>query len=446
MKGKFIRICALTLCAVLTAGAVGYAGGRAVSVVVNDKELDTEPVILNDRVYIPLRAVGEALGLNVSWDGDTKTAYINSKEQGSDAGETAVPAENTADGFAYKLNALMPENKNYMFSPLSIKLALALAANGAQGDTRQEILSALDIEDIDEFNTYVQNLIERYSNEDMAQLRISDSIWLNTTRAMGIEFDKAYADKMKEYYNAEMGLVSSDDAVSKINKWCSESTNGKIDKIIDSPDFLAALVNAVYFKGTWSSQFNKAMTSKQTFTGRDGSKTDIDFMHQKDRFGYYEDGDVKMLQLAYRGSPAMYIILNGDKPVGDISEYIDKIQYCEVDAAIPKFNIKFDTELNDMLSKLGINTAFDDSKADFMPMFGNKVSDINFYIDKVLHKTYIDVDENGTEAAAVTAVMVEATALMPDLGPKEFVADKPFTFVIADGKEILFMGEYAYAK
>lgn len=446
MRGKIVRICALTLSAVLAMCSVGYADGKSASVVVNDKELDTEPVIVNDRVYIPLRTVSEALGLDVSWDGNTKTAYVNSEEQKPDTGGTVSMKNRNTDDFAFELNKLMPDNKNYMFSPLSIKLALALAANGAQGETRQEILSAIGIEDTDEFNGYVKELIQRYSEETGSQIKISNSIWLNTTRAKGMEFDKAYADKMKEYYNADADLVSSDDAVEKINKWCRESTNGKIDGIIDSPDFLAALVNAVYFKGTWSSQFNEIRTKKQTFTDRDGKKTDIDFMHKKQSFGYYEDDNLKMLELPYRGRAAMYIVLNGDKPVGDISEYIDKIQYCDVNVAIPKFNIKFDTKLNDMLSKLGINTAFDDKKADLYSMFGKYSDDVRFYIDSVLHKTYIDVDENGTEAAAVTAVITGAASLAPVTEPKEFVADKPFTFIIADNDEILFMGEYAYAK
>ncbi len=369
---------------------------------------------------------------------------------------------------AYSLNELMPTDKNYMFSPVSIKMALALAANGADGETRAEILNAAGIDDLEKYNEYAQNLISAYAavsdeeekpkksdeyemygeKHEKTQLSIANSVWLNKDKADGISFLDSYISGVQKYYYAEASAVDNNDAVNKINSWCSAKTKGKIPSIIDSPEFLAALVNAVYFKAEWVNQFDEYATREDKFTDRNGSTQTVDFMQQTEDFAYYEDNDIQLVKMPYSGGRAsMYVALSGDKRV-DITPYIEKMNVETVHIKMPKFKIEYSETINSMLNKLGIEKAFVGGKADFTKMLQGGTNE--FYISKVLHKTYIDVDENGTEAAAVTAMMLEAACIADPEEPviKEFIADKPFGYYIIDNdtKEILFMGEYAFAK
>ena len=381
----------------------------------------------------------------------------------SDVDMTGMKGDNT---LAYSLNELMPTDKNYMFSPVSIKMALALAANGADGDTKAQILKAAGIDDLDEYNKYAENLISLYApveetekiekeeeeyifdeKHEKTQLSIANSIWLNKDKAGSeISFVDTYLKEMQKFYFAGVSEVNNADAVEKINSWCSKQTKGKIPSVIDSPDFLAALVNAVYFKAEWVNQFEEYATHQDTFTDRNGKAQTVDFMEQTETFGYYGDDDIQMVRMRYSGGEAaMYVVLSGDKRV-DITPYIDKMTGEEVHIKMPKFKIKYSETINSMLNKLGIEKAFVPGGADFSKMLQGGTD--KFYISKVLHKTYIDVDENGTEAAAVTAMMMEMACIETE-PPKiiDFIADKPFGYFIVDEntKEILFMGEYAFA-
>lgn len=435
------------------------------SVMINGKAVssDVPAQLINDRLYLPLRAASEGLGLGVEWNADTRTVYVKEGINGN----MEKPADTTAstNSFAFKLNEEMPRNENYMFSPLSIKMALALTANGAEGETKTEMLNTLGITDIDKYNAFAEEFIAKYADngEESAEqdetvypyrekhskvcLNVANSLWLNKTVAGGIAFNADYVKKMQQYYDAELESVDNSNAVQKINGWCSDKTKGKINRIIDDPAFLAALVNAVYFKGEWATQFDEYATGDDTFTDRNGKENTVKFMNKTEDFAYYEDNDVQLVKMPYYGSNiAMYVALTDDKRT-DITPYMDKMSYEEVHIKMPKFKTEYDVKLNDYLIKLGMGKAFLGGRAEFSPMFEGGG---DFYIDQVLHKTYIDVDENGTEAAAVTAVMMKVTSAvgMEKPQPKQFIANKPFSYYIVDddSKEILFMGEYAFAK
>lgn len=215
--------------------------------------------------------------------------------------------------------------------------------------------------------------------------------------------------------------------------------------MIQDADFLSALVNAVYFKGTWREQFKTNATAPDTFTSRDGSEKELDFMNQTGYFRYYEDDMVQMVRLPYEDRDiAMYIAMPSAR-AADLDRYVEKMDTEYVKLSIPKFKIEYEEKLNDMLGELGMKQAFSDQNTEFTKMIDDYP--LNIFIDKVIHKTYIDVDENGTEAAAVTAVINAAGSAMPP-EPVSFVADKPFTYFIYDeaNGEILFMGEYAFAE
>lgn len=365
-------------------------------------------------------------------------------------------------GFEDRLNALMPDDKNYMFSPLSIKMALAMAANGAGGQTRSEILSSCGIEDLDSFNEQAKAMIEKYSRSDILRLNISNSLWINESRSPA-SFTDEYKNKIADFYSGEAGAVNDDNALDVINGWVNDKTNGKIPSIISDSDFWAYLVNAIYFKGYWQNEFSEYATAPDEFTDKDGTKSKIDFMHDTAYMGYYEDAGngVRMVKLDYKNrldtldedgnfqtekvddaDVSMYVILaDGSVNAAElIAEASVPVKYVKL--SLPKFKIEYDTSLNDILNRLGIKLAFDRERADFSPMFGNTP----VWFTDVVHKTYIVVDEKGTEATAVTGIGMAGSSLPPE--PVEFNANRPFTFVIRDNisGEVLFMGEYAYAK
>ncbi len=346
-------------------------------------------------------------------------------------------------GFAWNLNKLMPKDKNYTFSPLSIKMAMAMAATGADGQTKTEILQVLNIEDLDGFNESMRQLIKTYSEGDDLQLNIANSLWLNTDYYKDVKFEEAYKDMIANYYNATSQEVDNTNAVEKINSWVKDKTNGKITEIISDSDFLACILNAVYFKGEWAVQFEEEATKKANFTDRNGKVTQTDFMNMTGYFNYYEDPSVQMLELPYKGRKAsMYIAIPASRDV-NFSKGIENMERKRVQISMPKFKTEFAVTLNDILTEMGIQTAFDKNKADFKKMFTQVVE--NIYISDVIHKTFINVDENGTEAAAATGIVIDVTSI-PTEEPIVFKADKPFTYFIRDNAngEILFMGEYAY--
>ena len=364
--------------------------------------------------------------------------------------------------FADKLNANMPVDKNYMFSPLSIKMALMMAANGASGETLEEILKVTGVEDLESYNNSTRAMLDKYSESDILTLNVSNSIWINSDKTPQ-RFSKTYQDMLSKTFDATSDIVTDKNAVSEINGWVNDKTEGKIPTIIteDNKDFWAMLVNAVYFKGRWLNEFNKGATEKDVFTSRDSSQTEIDFMNRRAWMSYANTDGVSIVALPYLTRQDVFDE-NGEhietkKLDGvNISMYLmmsdgsfspeEVLNKAEMDStyitlSVPKFNIEYSTGLNDILKTIGINRAFEEN-AEFEKMFDNG----NMWIDSSVHKTYINVDEEGTEAAAVTALGMAGSAMPPE--PIEVKFNKPFTFVIKDNAngEILFMGEYAFAK
>ena len=434
--------------------------------------LEVPAQIINDRTMIPVRAVSEAMDINVDWDGETRTVIL--ADESETPSETEKPAETEiAPGpvvenpsFALKLKEQMPTDKNYMVSPFSIKIALAMTANGGAGAAKQEILDTLGIDNLNEFNEHVKKFIDgtntakkenvnteaaEAANDNeygikgkrLPEFEIADSIWLNKDYygefAPDIAFAPAFTDIVEKYYCGTADIVGNDDAVETINSWISDKTRGKITNVINDYEFLATLVNTIYMKAQWTNQFNGAYTKKDTFTDRDGKETEIDFMHDNDYYEYYRDADTQMIRLPYNGGFSMYVVL------GDSANFEAERENMErkmVNLSLPKWKTESSFGLKDILENMGIKVAF---RTGFEDMFVHEPEPVK--IDDVIHKTYIDVDEEGTEAAAVTVVMMAGGSAMPP-EPVEFKADEPFTYFICDDAngEILFMGEYAYAE
>lgn len=341
----------------------------------------------------------------------------------------------------------MPKDQNYMISPFSIKMAMMMAANGANGYTQKEILSALGVSSIDEYNQKANDIITKYNSNKDVNLNVANSIWLNKTEAMGANFKDTYKKIISDFYKGVAMEENADIIASKINDFIAKETNNKITNVLTAErpaGFLSALVNTIYFKGSFENQFDTANTKKDTFTDRNGNKSEIDFMNQTKHFGYYENDGVQMLKMNYSGRDiAMYILLNDDDKDVDINDIISKMEYKKVSVSMPKFKTEFTKSFVDVLKQMGINIAFTNA-ADFSNMFDN----VEAYISDVIHKTFIEVDENGTEAAAATVILIAKSSLPMPEEIKEFKANKPFTYFIRDevSGEILFLGEYAFAK
>lgn len=369
------------------------------------------------------------------------------------------------------VRAASPEG-NWVMSPYSVRLCLAMLANGTKGETQAELLDALQIDDLDAFNQDVKELLATYDGyARIMSLDTANSIWLNQSWFDGKgAYLPDFVEKMDENYRATVEEVTNTDSVERVNAWVSEKTNDKIPTILteDNREFVTALVNAVYFKAAWENEFSESRTDKADFTNADGSTDTVDMMHQTSGFGYYATPGIEALKMDYRkyavDNPegdnweyfrdadfSMYLI-KADQQI-DVQALLDQAEftYGDVDISVPKFKVEYGAALDDALQALGVKTAYDRDKADLTAMLDpSGLPGGQHFLDTVLQKAYIAIDEKGTEAAAVTAAMNGAGAAPPSR-PKlvrTFTADSPFWFVIRDNanQEILFVGQYETAE
>lgn len=342
------------------------------------------------------------------------------------------------------------KNENIVISPLSLNTVLSLTQNGASGKTKEEMLLSLEMHGFDDssINESYKSIIAHYNSLKSIEVKMGNSIWMNK----GLQVREDFKSIGRNYYEAETNTVdfSKNSAMETINKWISNQTAGKIKKIVDrfDGDTSMALINTVYFKGKWSNPFTERNTSKQKFTSSDGSVKEVDMMKEQMGIDYLKGEGFQAVRLPYEDDNlGMYIFLpdkesNVDTLLKDMSfdnwnSWLSKLARKQALIQLPKFKIEFEEELNGMLKTFGMKSAFTD-KADF-----SKMSDKHsLYIDLVKQKCYIDVNEAGTEAAAVTAVTMKATSAVIDK-PIDFKADRPFIYAITDKKTgmILFMGK-----
>lgn len=383
---------------------------------------------------------------------------------------SAVAAPEQPD-FADALIRAVDAEGNWSLSPYSIRMCLAMLANGTKGETQRELLDALQIEDLAAFNQTVKEQLATYDGyARIMSLETANSLWINQSWFDGAgEFLPDYAREMDEYFRAAVEEVTNADSVERVNAWVDEKTHGKIPTILteDNREFVTALINAVYFKAAWEKEFSPARTEKADFTNADGTAGTVDMMHQTDVFGYYSTPGAEALKMDYRkyavdnwegdnweyfrdADFSMYLIKADDAL--DVQNLLDNAEftYSDVRVSIPKFKVEYGVPLDEALQALGVRTAYEPEKADLTAMLDpSGLPDKQHFLDTVLHKTYIAVDEKGTEAAAVTAAMDGAGAALPSRPElvRTFTADEPFWFVIRDNAngEILFAGRYETA-
>jgi len=342
----------------------------------------------------------------------------------------------------------MNPNDNVLLSPISASIALAMLSNGAVGETKDAINKALVFEGFTEeqINAYYKKIIQALPNLDpKTKLEIANSIWYHHDFNVLPDFLKAN----ENFYHAKIAALdfTTPNAPDIINDWVSESTNGKIPTIVDqiSPDMVMYLINAIYFKGSWQEKFETAKTSKMPFLKNDGSVLNADFMNVQKNFNIIDNDQLQGIELPYgNGQYSMYVLLpseqqsandfvKGLKDNDQLGEIYSKFNKAETNLFFPKFKFSYQNKLNDELSKLGMGIVFTD-QADF-----TKIANESLLVDEVKQKAFIEVNEEGTEAAAVTSVGVRTTS-MPIVHTLTF--DRPFVFFIRENNcgLILFTG------
>ncbi len=341
-------------------------------------------------------------------------------------------------------------NKNIFISPLSISTALGMTLNGAHGNTYDSIKAVLELNGLTELeiNESYKSLTELLTSVDpKVVFNIANSIWYRNS----MTFLPAFIETNKAYFNAEVNGLNFNDpsSVDVINSWVNQKTNGKIPEIIKniSPDMVMYLINAIYFKGDWKYQFDINNTEDDIFTAGDGSKVSCKMMEQGNNFSYFSNNLFQAIELPYGDSSFSMIIFlpNSADGIDNILDQLNEVNWNlwrksftikEGELWLPKFEINYYLKLNDVLAKIGMGIAFSDG-ADFSRILQSG----GLCISEVLHKTYVKVDEEGTEAAAVTSVGVRNEAI----GGSSFYmrVDKPFIFVIKDNysNSILFIGK-----
>lgn len=329
------------------------------------------------------------------------------------------------------------ESENIFVSPYSAGVALSMLAEGAEGRTAEELSEALH---------GVAFTSDKPSGDSLTDIRSANSAWIRD----GFKVKEKYAGKLAEEYNAHVETLDFSDpsSVDVINRWCSENTEGKIPEIIDviSPDMMMFLMNALYFKAPWEKQFNKEMTSDAVFYGY-GRESKVPFMMVRSKFRYAGYDGNQLIRLPYAGGRyCMMVFLPGKDvspdavlPYLDESSYrkaLDSMTETEVIFRMPKFKLETTTLLNQALSSMGARRVFTPSAE-----LGG-ISDGRIAVDEVKQKCYVEVNEEGSEAAAVTSIGIRMTSASVGPLPVSMTVDRPFLFAIVDmsSENVLFIG------
>jgi serpin B len=350
--------------------------------------------------------------------------------------------------------------ENIVISPASVGFALAMTMNGAEGPTRKAMAEVLRYPDANLalINRTDSILISR-TNEPIERVEISvaNALWARR----GLDFKKDFLDRNARHYGAEVRKIDFNDpgAAGLINGWVASKTKDRITGIVDEidPASILFLVNAIYFKGAWTKEFDPKDTKEDLFHLFDGGTVEIPMMHQSGEYPYFRGEGFQAASIPYGdGRTSMYVFLPDDREglrafndsltakawgswMGAFASRTGRI-------ALPRFTLEFKASLKRSLAALGMANAFDGSKANFRGMI--EAADANVYIHDVLHKTYIAVSEEGTEAAAATSVEMRLTSVMEPQRPFEMICDHPFFIAIRDNETglVLFMGSIVKPK
>ncbi|QLE51827.1 serpin family protein [Nostoc sp. C057] len=361
----------------------------------------------------------------------------------------------SSNKFGFKLfSEVLKDNKgenNIFISPSSVAIALAMTYNGASGSTQQAMAKTLELQgmNLPEINSsYAAVLKQLLENPDAkVQLSIANSLWAN----QDVSFAPDFLKRTQDFYQAKVSNLNFKDAAASniINNWVKENTKGKITKIVETiePNQVLFLINAIYFKGNWSNEFDKSQTAQYPFYITSGKRKQHPMMSQQGDYRYYESEQFQAVSLPYGkdGKISFYIFLPKQNSnlkafyqnlnVENWEKWMTQFNKQKGFIRLPRFKTDYEVTLNDALKSLGMEEAFS-NKANFSGMGKN------FAISQVKHKTFVEVNEEGTEAAAATSVGIVATSLRDEPEPFRMIVDRPFFCTIRDNQtgNVLFMG------
>lgn len=358
---------------------------------------------------------------------------------------------NTRFGFKLFSAVNQQTNRNVFVSPSSVAIALSMVYNGASGETQQAMARTLEIQGMDlatlnQANADLRALLE--NPDPKVQLAIANSIWAR----QGVPFKPDFMQRNQQFYQAKLTELNFTDprAVPTINGWVNQNTRGKITEIIDqlSQDDVMVLINAIYFKGDWSRQFNKQQTTTEPFYLTNGTAKQHPLMSQRGEYRYLDHSQFQGVMLPYGDRRRMSMVILLPKKNSTLAElqrnltaenweqWMSQFRNRQGSIQIPRFKLEYEIDLVPVLTRLGMANAFG-RQANF-----SGISQIPTEISEVKHKTFVDVNEEGTEAAAVTSIGIRATAAIPMDEPFQMKVDRPFFCAIRDNQtgSILFIG------
>ncbi len=341
------------------------------------------------------------------------------------------------------------ENRNMMVSPLSASIALTMLLNGAENETYNQIREMLGYEDnmsLEEINEAYMSLVPQLINADeKVTLNIANAVFYR----MGFSFHQSFLDKIADNFDAHTESLDFDSqqAINTINNWASDHTNGKIDQVIQSIDPLTVmfLMNALYFKGDWTHQFDASNTRSLPFYFDDDTQENVETMTGEIPAKSFENNHYSAVELPYGRKNFSMVLIKPHQTLNDFYHTFDAQSWQEltesfhsqdiwtpVQIQLPKFSFDYEKKLNNILKEMGMLDAFSESMADL-----SGISDKYLYVSFVKQNTFIDVNEEGTEAAAVTTIGINTESVGP-----VFFANKPFLFAIRERttNTLLFMG------
>ena len=404
-----------------------------------DVEFNIEhyPEIVDDRMYIPsdlLIRINISSSLLENGRGLLINQTIGEKEE-----------RNVNYGFETDILNSLSKEENSAVSPDSLKTVLAMTANGVNGETQNQLLNALNIEDLEEYNTQQKEkaLLRSQSPFTSVSYKMANSIWVKGE-------DNILKDDYKELISDKYsGLISSvGESPDDINNWVKENTDGKIEKVIDNTDFDIMLLNTADFKGTWKYSFDERSTESGIFNNADGSKLPVYYMERSfkysEDFKYYEEDGLKAITLKYgalsdyvENTPYEMVFVLSDKDIDSdtLNRIFNNGRNADVFVQLPKFYIENEIDAVEMLKNIGVTDIFNPQTADFSSM----LEGTGYYVGNVMQNAVLGIDEKGTVASSASEVVVYRSIDERNL---EFVADRPFYYFIRNSEtgDILFEG------
>lgn len=342
----------------------------------------------------------------------------------------------------------LKDDNNLMLSPLSASTAISMLLNGCDGETYTQIRDMLGYDGLtlDEINENYNSLVSQLLTVDPAvQLSLANSVWYR----QDFDVKQTFLDRMNAAFKAKTEALDflSPSALSTINNWAKDNTNGKIEKVLEeiNPDAVMFLMNALYFKGDWTYKFDKNLTAQRLFYPQNSNPKNVEMMHSEMPFRMYSGNGFRAIELPYGQQNFAMVVILPDGPLNGylesfsgnnwdvITASLDAMSPATAEVSLPKFKFDFDKVLNEQLKSLGMTDAFNPYAANL-----SGISDDNIYVDFVQQNTFVDVNEQGTEAAAVTTVGINYTSM-----PESIVVNRPFIFAIRERttNTLLFIGK-----